>query len=53
MCWLLVTAYNEASHMDFLFVGVCVSGVSSVGVSEVSEVSGVSSVGSVGSVEMP
>ncbi len=42
-----MTAYNEASHMDFLFVGVCVSGVSSVGVSEVSEVSGVSGVSSV------
>ena len=39
-----MTAYNEASHMDFLFVGVCVSGVSSVGVSGVSEVSEVSEV---------
>ena len=43
-----MTAYNEASHMDFLFVGVCVSGVSSVGVSEVSEVSGAKKDGKMG-----
>ena len=36
--------------MDFLFVGVCVSGVSSVGVSEVSEVSEVSGVSEVSEV---